>query len=408
MSEPGTIGPAGAPASRFPVDAALFAWMQEIRRTIHRQPELAFQEFATARLIASRLAELGIPHRTGVGGTGVVAELGAPSAGITVALRADMDALPVEEKTGLPFASQRPGIMHACGHDGHVAMLLGAAALLARRPLPGRVRFLFQPAEEGDGGAQALISAGALAGVRAIFGGHIDRHFQVGEIAAEPGLICAHTDTFRIDIKGRGGHAARPHETVDSIVVASLLVMSIQTLVSREVNPAYPTVVTVGRIEGGTAHNVIAETAILEGTVRTTRPETREHVLSGLERMVKAVSQLHGATAACRITAGYPPVINDAAAAALSREAATRVVGAAGVRSQPHPSMGGEDFAFYLDSVPGCFVRFGARRQDLGEVPAHSPRFDFDEGVLPLGAAFLAEVACLALDRIQDLPAPRP
>jgi len=386
----------------FQADAELIAWMRDIRRTIHQYPELAYQEHLTQKLIGEKLRELNIPFQSGLATTGLLASLGRPAGPAgpdqpCVALRADMDALPVQEKTGLAFASQHPQIMHACGHDGHVAMLLGAAALLRRTELPGRVVLLFQPAEEGGNGAAAMIRDGALAGVQTIFAGHIDRHFKVGQIAAEPGLICAYTDKFQIRIRGRGGHAARPHETVDSIVVASLLVMSIQTLVSREVNPVYPTVVSVGRLAGGTAHNVIAEEANLEGTIRATHPQTRTQIMAGLERMVKAMGELYNARTSINFVEGLPPVINHPRATRLAREAARAVVGPAGVVKQRHPSLGGEDFAQYLDKIPGCLVRFGAGRLDGTNSPAHSPFFDFEEDVLPIGAGFLAQVARLAL-----------
>lgn len=378
--------------------------MQHIRRHLHKYPELGFQEYDTARFIVEKLQELEIPFREKVAKTGIVATLGSDKPGAScVALRADMDGLPIEEMTGLEFSSRREGIMHACGHDGHVAMLLGAAALLKKIPVDGRVVFLFQPAEEGKGGAKQMIKQGALKGVDAIFAGHIDRHFRVNQISVESGLISAYTDEFRIEIQGKGGHAARPHETVDSIVVASLLVMSIQTLVSREINPTYPSVVTVGKIQGGTAPNVIADRAFLEGTIRSTHPKIRDEIIKGLKRMVKAMEDLYHANATIEVRKGYPPVINDPVAARLAQEVAATVVGPDGVKPQPHPSMGGEDFSFYLEKVPGCLVRFGARREDLGDVPAHSPRFDFDEDVLPVGAAFLAQAAVAALKHVDEL-----
>ncbi len=378
-------------------------WMRDIRRTLHQYPELGFEEFQTAQLITEKLDELSIPYRTNIAKTGLLANIGSEDGVGTIALRADLDALPIIEKTGLPFASKRPGLMHACGHDGHVAMLLGAAALLQDKKLPGRVVFLFQPAEEGEGGAKEMITAGALEGVDAIFAGHIDRHYQVGEIGVEAGLICAYTDTFRITIRGKGGHAAKPHETVDCLVTASLLVMSIQTLVSREINPAYPTVVTVGRLQGGRAANVIADTALLEGTIRSTHPEIRKKVIKGLTRMVGAMEELYNAKTTIELTEGYPPVINDPTATAIAKAAATMVVGNKGVASLPHPSLGGEDFSFYLNKIPGCLVRFGGKRMDMQGEPAHSPRFDFDEGVLAVGASFLAQVALTALERINEL-----
>jgi amidohydrolase len=387
----------------FQPDEQLIAWMREIRRTIHQYPELAKEEHHTQRYIAEKLQELGIPFRTEGLHTGVVAwlgrELSEDPETHCVALRADLDGLPVDEKTGLAFASKMPGLMHACGHDGHVAMLLGAAAMLHRVELPGRVLLLFQPAEESGEGALAMIDDGAFAGVQAIFAGHIDRHFKVGQIAAEPGLICAYTDKFEIRVCGRGGHAARPHETIDAIVVASLLVMSIQTLVSREINPSYPTVVSVGRFSGGTAYNVIAEEAILEGTIRATHPEIRSQIIDGLQRMVRAMDGLYNAKTTIRFREGLPPVINHPLAARIARKAAKKIVGTEGVVKQRHPSLGGEDFAYFLQKVPGCLVRFGAGHPDLPNIPAHSPYFDFDENVLPIGAAFLAQAAWQTLQQ---------
>lgn len=377
-----------------------FNWLVSIRRKIHAHPELAYQEEKTAALVAEELGRLGISFRKGVAGTGVVAEIG-PEDGPMVALRADMDALPLTEETGLPFASEVPGVMHACGHDGHVAMLLGAARLLKEAPPPGRVRLIFQPAEEKGAGARAMIKEGVLEGVSFIFGGHIDRHFRVGEIAVNEGLICAFTDTFRLTITGKGGHAAWPHEAVDAIVCGALLVMNLQTIISREINPAHPCVITVGKFSGGTAHNVIAEEARLEGTIRSTHPETRKRIMESLRRMARGVASLHRANIKVEIEEGYPPVINHPVATRLAREAALKVVGKEGLSRQPHPSLGGEDFAFYLQHVPGCFVRFGAVKEGLENVPAHSPKFDFDERVLPIGAKFLAEVARIALEFLQ-------
>ncbi len=383
----------------FEIKPELIAWMREIRRTIHAWPELAYEERHTASLIVKELKALGLNPQTGVAQTGVVVDIGQ---GLPiVALRADMDALPLQEETGLPFASKRPGVMHACGHDGHVAMLLGAAALLLENPPPGRVRLIFQPAEEKGAGARAMIQAGVLEGVHSIFGGHIDRHFKVGEIAVNTGLICAYTDSFFLEIKGKGGHAAWPHEAVDAVVVGSLLVMGLQTIISREINPAYPCVITVGKFMAGNAHNVIAERALLEGTIRSTHPEARKRILDGLKRISKGVADLHRAEIEINIKEGYPPVINHPEAAAWAREAAEAVVGHKGVVKQPHPSLGGEDFSFYLQKIPGCFVRLGAQKRGLESVPAHSPHFDFDEGVLPVGALFFATVAHIALNKIR-------
>jgi hippurate hydrolase len=385
-------------------------WMREIRRHLHRHPELAFAEFATARFIAEQLRELDIPCTEQVNRTGLVAGLGSREKGAPcVALRADMDALPITEQTGLPFASQTPGVMHACGHDGHVAMLLGAAALLKAKEaeLPGRVILIFQPAEEGDGGAQGMIAEGALDGVKAIFAGHIDRNYGLGEIVVQPGLISAFTDEFTIEIRSQGGHAAKPHETADSILAAGQLITSIQAIVAREVHPCLPAVITVGAIHGGDAANVIASQVVLAGTVRTTSPETRAVCIASLKRITMAMEQLHRVETSFTMVEGYPPVINDPVAARIATEVAAGIVGQDKVTGQPLPSLGGEDFSFFLQKIPGCLVRFGARHPELHDAPAHSPRFDFDERILPTGALFLAQTAVSALERMAELCSPR-
>ncbi len=381
-------------------------WLTEIRRHLHQYPELANREVKTAAYICHQLTELGVHYRSGVAGTGIVATLNDISERDRpgVALRADMDALPLQEETGLPFASHHPGIMHACGHDGHMAMLLGAAALLKKqeRELPGRVVLLFQPAEEGGGGARTMIAEGCLDGVELIFGGHIDRHFPVGQIAVQAGVICASTDSFRIEVLGRGGHAAKPHETVDAIVVAAQLVNAVQTLISREIDPVRPAVLSIGQIQGGTAANVIADRVTLTGTIRTTDPRVRAQLFEGLERMVRQTGRLYRAEIDITFSEGYPPIDNEPAATDLARQAAQATVGADQVPGLEFPSMGGEDFSFFLNRVPGCFVRFGGQRRDLPEAAAHSSRFDFDEGVLPVGAEFLTRVARAALHRLEN------
>ncbi len=376
------------------------AWMRDIRRHLHRHPELAFAEFATARCIAGHLEKLGIPCREQVGRTGIVASIGssAPDAPC-VALRADMDALPITEQTGLPFASETPGVMHACGHDGHVAMLLGAAALLKEKEaeLPGRVVLIFQPAEEGDGGAQGMIDEGAIDGVSMIFAGHIDRLYGLNEIVVQPGLISAFTDEFSIEIRGPGGHGAKPQETSDCIVAAGQLITSLQSIVARETHPCSPAVITVGTIHGGTAANVIASEVALSGTLRTTSPETRAACRDSLKRMTRALEELHRVTTSFTFVEGYPPVINDPDAARIAMEVAAQIVGQDKVKGQPQPSLGGEDFSFFLQRIPGCLVRFGAKHTTLHDAPAHSPRFDFDEAVLATGAQFLAQAAISAM-----------
>lgn len=380
-------------------DPELTAWLTSVRRHLHRYPELAYQEKRSAAFIIEKLSELGIPYRNEVAQTGVVATLtGQAGSGPVVALRADMDALPIQEETGLPFASTVPGTMHACGHDGHVAMLLGAAALLKRREseLPGRVIFLFQPAEESGGGAQEMIAEGSLAGVKMIFAGHLEPYLAVGKIGVQAGLICAYTDGFRIEVIGSGGHGAKPHQTVDAIVAASHLVVAIQTLVSRECDPVLPAVLTIGKFQGGTAGNVIAERVSLAGTIRSVDPKTRERLMAGLTRMCRQIGELFRTKTELTFRPGYLPIVNDQTATELARRAAQATVGKAGVLPLPNPSMGGEDFSYYQKLVPGCFVRFGAKKKGL-ETPLHSPRFDFAEEVLPLGAEFLARAAWLGL-----------
>ncbi|ADE14522.1 amidohydrolase [Nitrosococcus halophilus Nc 4] len=371
----------------------IFPRMVELRRIFHQYPELAFEEKRTAAVIMEELQRLDIAFEYGGVGGGVVAQITGKEEGPTVALRADMDALPGEEMTGLPFASSNKGKMHACGHDGHMAMLLGAAALLKENPPPGKVRLIFQPAEERGAGAKVMIKAGALKGVKAIFGGHVMRQFKVGEFMVAHGLITAHSDKFTIRVQGRGGHGARPHEAVDAIVVTGLLIMAIQTLISREINPFHPSVVTIGQVQAGSAPNVIAEGALLQGTIRTTEPAVRNHILHGLKRMAKATGELHNAMVDIEITEGYPPVINTDREAEIARQAALKVVGEKGLIPIEYPSMGSEDFSFYLREAPGCYVRIGACREGWKNIPLHSPAFDFDEEALRMGAAFFDQVA---------------
>lgn len=369
----------------------LFSWMRNIRQHLHKHPELSFCEFKTAAYIQEKLHDININSRGGVAGTGVLAEIGPADADYSVGLRADMDALPISENTGLPFTSTNMDCMHACGHDGHVAMLLGAASLLRKTDLPCRVRLLFQPAEEKGNGALQMIEASAIDDLAAIFSGHIDTHYATGTITVDEGIICAFADPFVIKLHGKSGHAARPHETKDAIVAAASLIGSLQSLVAREINPNHSAVLSIGQIHAGEIHNVIADKAIIEGTIRCTHPETRQHMLAGLERMVQFNASLYDLTAELEFTDSLPAVINPRISTSTAYDAAKSVVSEKNVISQGPSSLGGEDFAFYLQKIEGCMVRFGAKVTETTG-PAHSPTFDFDDAVLPIGAAWYAQV----------------
>ena len=333
-------------------------------------------------------------------GTGVIARLAGEPGSPTIALRADMDALLIQEKTGLPFSSKVKGCMHACGHDGHVAILMGAIELLRKDPPAGGVVFIFQPAEEGGAGARKLVEAGVLDGVEAIFGGHIEGRFQVGQMAIRSSVETSYTDEFVIRIKGKGGHAARPHETVDSIVVGSLFVMALQNIVSRGVNPLTPTVISIGAFHSGTVFNAIADEAVLKGTLRNTDRKTRDLVVRKVKKTAEAMGILHDARIEVDIREGYPQVVNDPEWYRVARDTAEELLGKDNVVGLVKPSMGGEDFAYYLEKIPGCFVRFGAGGK--GPVPAaHSSTFDFNEGVIRVGSAYFAALARAAIERLQ-------
>jgi len=377
--------------------SAILERIVSLRRELHRHPELSGEEAWTAQRIGRELDDLSIEHRIGVGGHGMVATIPGIEEAPTVALRADIDGLPITERTGLPFASEIDGVMHACGHDGHASMLVGAGALLlAGEPPPVPVRLLFQPAEERGSGARAMIADGALEGVGAIFAGHVDRHHDAGTLVVTDGPVNAAADRFVVRFSGRGGHGARPHEALDAVVVGSLFVTSIQTIVSREVDPAHPSVVSIGKFHAGSAGNVIAGAAVLEGTIRSQEVAVRDHLCEAVERIANAVAQLHDASVDVHISRGIPPVVNQPKPTALAREAAAGVVGADRVEVLRTVNMGAEDFGVYLESVPGCYIRYGGRISGREGFPAHSARFDFDERALGTGIAWLAAVARVA------------
>jgi hippurate hydrolase len=382
------------------VNEDLFKWMRDIRREIHQWPEGSFDEHRTAGLVSNKLKEIGIDHRTGVAKTGVLGRLITDSKAPTVALRADMDAIAVQENTGLLFSSRVPGLMHACGHDGHVAIILGAARLLKEQPPDGNVVFIFQPGEEGGGGAKPMIEEGALDGVDVIFGGHIERTYRVGEIAIKNGIHTAYTDMFVIDITGKGGHAARPHDSVDAIVIAAQFVNFLQTIVSRELDPLQHSVITVGVLNAGTASNAIAENAVLKGTIRTTESFVRTRVMDRIKSIATSLTSLHGAKIDVTIKKGYPPVINHERECGFARVVASILLGEENVIEIPKPSLGGEDFSFFTREIPGCFLRFGAAKEGSEYESSHSPRFDFDEDVLKVGAAFMSELTRYVLNQL--------
>ena len=369
----------------------------ELRRWLHRHPELSFQEVKTARRIVAELDRLHIPCSYSGPGDGVIGRITVDPKLPTIALRAELDALPGTERTDANYRSVYAERMHACGHDAHMAMLISAAESLSEMPPDGNVVLIFQPAEERGGGARVMIEAGALDGVSAIFGGHVTHEWSTGKIMIRKGAMTAQSDRVTIDITGKGGHGARPHEAIDAIVISALLITAMQTLVSRHTNPVHPSVITIGRIESGSAANVIAESAHLEGTIRTTFPDTRDHIHRGIRRMAEAMAELHDASIKVDITAGYPPVMNSADEVDLVRRCVRSEFGPDALTTASHASMGSEDFSYYLQRVPGAFFRFGARRPDWEPIPLHSPRFDIDEDVLPIGAWFLDAIARSAL-----------
>lgn len=371
--------------------ADLVAW----RRHLHAWPELSYQERDTAAWVAEHLERLGIPVERPTA-TAVVGLIEGGLPGSTVALRADLDALPVQEENDVPYASRRPGVMHACGHDGHTAVLLGVARVLQgeRERLPGRVKLVFQPAEEQPpGGALPLIEAGVLDGVSAVVGMHLWVDLPAGTAAVSAGPVMAHAEEFRIRITGSGGHGSQPHQGVDAVVVAAQVVLNLQTVVSRRVDPRRPAVVSVGTVQSGYAFNVLAPSATLAGTIRTFDEETRQRVHAEMERIVTHTCAMAGASGEVAFFGGYPAVVNDAGVAAAVAEAAREVLGPERVLPQ-EPSMGGEDFAYYAQRLPSCYFFLGAGNADKGIVyPHHHPRFDIDEDVLPLGVEILAGAA---------------
>lgn len=362
------------------------------RHDLHQNPELGYEETRTSKAVADRLEAWGLEVHRGIGRTGVVGVLdGELGAGPTIGLRADMDALPMEEETGAEHRSKNPGIFHGCGHDGHTTMLLGAARhLAATRRFAGRVVFVFQPAEEGLAGARAMIEDGLFDRFPCdeVFGMHNWPQLDLGQVAVRTGPMMAASDLVRIEVEGVGAHAAMPHRGVDPVFVASQIIGALQSLVSRSTSPTDAAVVSITKVEAGTAANVIPRTATLTGTCRSFRAETRDRLEAGIQRIAVGVAEALGATARVTYSRGYPPTVNHADQTAFAREVAAGMLGEDAVVVDPEPSMGGEDFAFMLEQVPGTYVWLGTG----GEFDLHHPRYDFNDAALPLGASYWVEL----------------
>jgi len=356
------------------------------RRDFHQYPELGFDEHRTSKIIGETLKEMGLAPQMNVGKTGVIADL-TFGQGPTIGLRADMDALPMQETSGLDFSSKHDGVMHACGHDGHMAMLLGTAKVLTqnRNSFNGTVRFIFQPAEEGAGGARYMIEDGCLDGVDEIYGIHVWNYQPVGEVGITDGPVLAAADMFEINIKGIGGHGAAPQGTVDAVVVSSHLVQALQTIVSRNTNPLESTVVTIGTINGGHNFNIIADEVTLSGTARAYTEENRNLIKTRMAEIIDGAAKTFGAEISFDYEDGYPPTINHTDPVNKVLKAAERVVGEKA--GMPYLSMGGEDFSYYLQKIPGCFFFVGSAPNDqkLFETPHHCSHFTMDERALLVG-----------------------
>ena len=363
-------------------------WIVGMRRRLHRIPERGFQEFKTQQAVTDALREIGVPYTTER--TWVIGLIEGALPGDVVALRADMDALPIEEPEGCPFRSEHPGMMHACGHDAHTAMLLGAAKVLhgLRNRLHGTVKLLFQPAEETDGGAEPMVAAGAMEHphVDRVYGLHVMPRLPVGTVETRAGTLNASTDSVCITVHGRAGHGAYPESSVDAIVCAAQVITALQTLVSRNLSPLQSAVLTLGVIEGGTAGNIICDRVTLRGTLRTANAGIRAMMERRMTEVCQGVATAMGCTAEVRIDAGYAALVNDPAEAARVSRVGARLFGSANMLEKQEPSMGGEDFSFFSDCAPGAFFHIGCSPVDQeNPAPLHSRDFALDEDCLTIG-----------------------
>ena len=397
--------PSAPTASRLRLPSVVDAmWTEEdrtrfvaLRRAIHADPELSNEEHRTAERLEQALHDVGAVDVRRVARTGVVARVrGRSRRGAAVAIRGDIDALPIVEHTDLAFASRNHGVMHACGHDVHATWAVAAASALVREPADGDVVIVLQPAEETGRGALGIIESGALAGVGAIFGAHVDRRFAVGQVVADVGPLAASADTFAIELVGRGGHAARPHEARDPIVAAAAVISALQTIVSRRLDPSIPGVVTVANVHAGSADNVIPERATLGGTVRAVTESSRRLLLDELRFVAERVASAHDVAAIVSIDEGPPPIVNPERPTAWARQAAIAVVGDGAVVPLGIVNMAAEDFAHYMERLPGCFLRVGAREEGGEVIAAHQPTFRVAEEAIFVGASVLAEAARVA------------
>lgn len=384
-----------------PKAQALKPRLVELRRAIHRYPELGFDVHRTAELVARTLNDLGLEAQTGVGQTGVVGYVGDGD-GPIIAIRADMDALPIDETNEVEYVSERPGRMHACGHDAHTAMLLGVAMLLADQKIPGQVRLLFQPSEEafdehGVSGAPRMIDDGALKDVDAVIALHVNGVLEAGRIAVEPGQVSAAVDDFKAYVKGKGGHAAHPESTVDALYLATQVLNALYSVPSRRIDPIKPAVLTVGIVRGGTASNVITDTVYIEGTLRSRHDDVRDQLIEEVRRSLEIARTL-GGDYELVIERGYPSMLNDAGVVEEIRGSALDLLGEDGLGTSK-PMMGAEDFSYMTRLAPGAMFSLGTRTPGGRERYPHSPDFDIDEDALPIGAAMLAETALRLLKR---------
>ncbi len=367
------------------------------RRYFHKNPELSFHEYKTTKVLATELRRLGITVKAGLSRTGLVGILTGQKAGETVALRADMDALPINELTNHKYKSAHKGIMHACGHDGHMAMLLGAARLLSenKSEISGNIKFIFQPAEETPpGGALGMIKQGALENpkVAAIFAFHLDSSLPSGKVGLCKGAMMAASDNFEIAIAGKGGHAARPHDCLDPVTTAAQIITGLQTIVSRRTDPIHPVVITIGKVEAGSKHNIIPETALLSGTARTIDPYSTKMMPIWIRQLAEGIARANGLKASLRYERGYPVLFNDPGMVDFCEKVITSFRGKKAVVHITEPMMGGEDMAYFLQKTPGAFLRLGSLKDRATAYPWHHPKFDIDEKSLSLGANMLTAI----------------